>query len=334
LSRVRILTLLIALIALTATLAACGGGGSDDPQSVVDDATLQGVESANLGLTLDLDIEGRKDGQLAIEVSGPFQSEEGAELPELDIAATAKGSARGKPVDVDAGFTLLDGNKAFVGYEGTEYAVDSTTFNFVKSMAKQQGGGGSSELTVCQEAAAELQVSDFIEDVKGGESVEVDGTETTKVSGELNAAGALDAFDELLEEPACREQLEAAGSAPSPAELDSLRSTVGDAIKSAHVDLYVGGDDIVRRLAVKALIEPADESESKGVEKVDLDLDLNLSGVNEEQTITAPSQTKPLSALFLELGINPIELLGLLNGQGAGGIGGLLEGLDSLGGNR
>jgi hypothetical protein len=335
LSRVRILTLFTALIALTATLSACGGGGSDDPQSVVDEATLQGIESADLDLELDLDVQGKKGGPLAIEMSGPFQSEEDAELPEVAITATAKGKVDGEAVDFDAGFTLLDGNKAYIGYEGTEYAVDSTTFNFVKSMAKQQGGGDqSSELTVCQEAAAELKVSDFIEEVKGGESVDVGGTSTTKVSGDLNASGALDAFDELLEEPACREQLEAAGSAPSPAELDSARNTVGEAIKSAQVDLYVGDDDIVRRLVVKAVIEPADDSKSKGVEKVDLDLDLTLTGVNEEQTISAPSQTKPLSALFLKLGINPIELLGALNGQGAGGISGLLEGLDSLGGNR
>ena len=46
----------------------------------------------------------------------------------------------------------------------------------------------------------------------------------------------------------------------------------------------------------------------------------------------APQSSKPLSALFVKLGINPLELLGLLQGakgglNGPGGINELLEGI-------
>jgi hypothetical protein len=333
LSRARILTLFLALIALASAFAACGGGGSDSPQAVVDEATLQGVESGDLNLSLGIDVTGGKSGHIDVGVSGPFQKESDAELPEFDLTAAAKGSLGGEDIDFDGGFTLLGGNKAYVGYEGTEYEVDPTTFGFVKSMLKKQGGGGASEASACTDAVGKLKISDFIENLEEGGSADVGGTSTTKVSGDLNASAALDTISELVEDPACSKQLEAAGSLPSAAELDAAKGKVQDSVKDAHVDLYVGDDHIVRQITAKATIEPPAGSDNKGVKSVKLDLDLKLTGVNEEQTISAPKTSKPLSDLFLKLGINPIELLGAFEGQGAGGLGGLLEGLNSVGGS-
>jgi hypothetical protein len=334
LSRVRFFPVFIALIALASALAACGSGGSDDPQSVVDEATLQGVESGQVDLAVDVNTEGKQGGNVDVKLSGPFQSEEGAELPELALAFSVKGNMDGKKLDREGGFTLL-GNKAYVAYEGSNYEVDSTTFNFVKSMAKQQGGGQgqSNKLAACQEAASGLELGNLVENLKDDGSADVGGTSTTKVSGDLDARAAIEAFSKLIEDPACSAQLKAAGSLPSAAELDKAKSTVGDSVKSAHVDLYVGDDHIVRRIAAQVTIEPPKGSKD-GAKRVDLDLDLTLTGVNEEQTISAPSSAKPLSALFLKLGINPIELLDAFqNGGGVGSLGGLLEGLGDVGGS-
>ena len=332
-SRARILTLFLALIALASAFAACGGGSSDSPQTVVDEATLKGVESGDLNLSLGIDVTGSKSGHIDVGLSGPFQKESDAELPEFNLTAAAKGSLGGEDIDFDGGLTLLGGNKAYVGYEGTEYEVDPTTFSFVKSMLKKQGGGGASEASACTEAAGKLKISDFIENLKEDGSADVGGTSTTKVSGDLNASAALDTISELIEDPACSEQLKAAGPLPSAAELDAAKGTVQDSVKSTHVDLYVGDDHIVRQITAQATIEPPAGSDNKGVKSVKLDLDLKLTGVNEEQTISAPKTSKPLSDLFLKLGINPIELLGAFEGQGAGGLGGLLEGLNSVGGS-
>lgn len=331
-NRVRILSVFVALIALAATLAACGGGGSDDPQSVVEEATLKGVESGKLNLAVDVNVQGKKGGKVDVALSGPFQSESEAEYPELDLAFSSKGSLGGKDLNREGGFTLL-GNKAYVAYEGTEYEVDSTTFNFVKSILKQQSGeqGKSSEISACKEAVSELEISDFVENLKSDGSAGVGGTSTTKVSGDLDATSAIEAFSTLIEDPKCSEQLSAAGPLPSAAELDKAKSTVQDSLKSAHVDLYVGDDHIVRRIVAQATIEPPKSSKS-GAKKVELDLDLTLTGVNEEQTIAAPSNSKPLSDLFLKLGINPIELLGALQNGGSEGLGSLLEGLSEAGG--
>jgi hypothetical protein len=334
LNRARILSAFVALIALAATLAACGGGGSsDDPQSVVEEATLKGIESGKMNLAAEVSVQGKKGGKVDVSLSGPFQSEEEAEYPELDLAFSSKGSLGGKDLNREGGFTLL-GNKAYVAYEGTEYEVDSTTFNYVKSMLRGQGGeqGKSSEVTACKEAVSELELSDFVENLKSDGSAEVGGTSTTKVSGDLDPTAAVEAFSTLIEDPACSEQLSAAGPLPSAAELDKAKSTVQDSLKSAHVELYVGDDHILRRIVAQATIEPPKSSKS-GAKKVEVDLDLTLTGVNEEQTIAAPANAKPLSDLFVKLGINPIELLGALQGGGSEGIGSLLESLAEAGGN-
>jgi hypothetical protein len=334
LSRARTLSLFVALVALTAALAACGGGGgSDDPQAVVDEATLQGIESGKIDLSLDVNVKGEKSGSVDVSLSGPFQSESEAELPELDLSFVSKGALGGERLDREGGFTLL-GNKAYIAYEGTEYEVDSTTFNFVKSILKQQGGGQSqsNELAACQEVVSGVELADLVENLKDEGSAEVGGTSTTKVSGDLNAAGAAEVFGELTDDPACSEQLDSAGPLPSAAELDKAKSTVRNSVKSAHVELYVGDDDIVRRISATATIEPPKSSDASA-ERVELDLDLTLSGVNEEQTISTPSSAKPLSNLFLKLGINPIELLGAFqDGADAGDIGSLLEKLNDAGG--
>ncbi len=331
-SRARILSVFVALIALSAALAACGGGSSSDPQTVVEEATLKGIESGKLNLALDLNVEGKKGGKVEAALAGPFRGESGAEYPELDLTFSSKGSLGGKDLNREGGLTLL-GNKAYVGYEGTEYEVDATTFNFVKSMLKQGGGEGKgSEISACTEAAGELQLSDFVESLKSDGSAEVGGTSTTKVSGELDATAAVEAVSTLVEDPKCSEQLSAAGPLPSAAELDKAKSTVQSSLKSAHVDLYVGDDHIVRRIVAQATIEPPKTSKS-GAKRVEVDLDLTLTGVNEEQTISAPAASKPLSDLFLKLGINPIELLGQLQNGGSQGLGSLLERLGEAGGS-
>jgi hypothetical protein len=327
LSRFRTLTIFAALIASATALAACGGGSSDDPQTIVDEATLQGIESGKLDLSLGIDVKGEKGGHIAVDLSGPFQSEGEEELPELDLSATAKGSVGGESIDFEGGLTLLP-SKAFVEYSGTEYEVDPTTLSFVKSAIQRQTNKQSEageEASGCQETIGDLNVADFIENLSEEGSADVGGTSTTKVSGELDAPGAIEALTEVIEDPACSEQLSAAGRLPSGAELERAKGQVEDALKEAHVVLYVGDDHIVRRLAVDAAIEPPKGTGSEGAESVKLEFDLTLTGVNEGQTIAAPQSAKPLSDLFLKLGVNPIELAGALSGEG--GLEGLLEGL-------
>jgi hypothetical protein len=336
LSRHRFFSVLAAFAALAAAgvfLAACGGGGEESgesPEAVLDEATLEGIESADVDLSLELKAQGPEGGDVKVGLSGPFQGEGQSSLPQLDMEATAKGRYNGENIDFEGGIVLLP-NSAYVNYEGVEYEVDPTTFSFVEQTLKQaqrEGGAetGSAGVAACQEEFGGIEVGDFLDGGENEGGADVDGTSTTRVSGDLDVSGAIDAVLEVVESQACRTQLAAAGPLPTDGEIEDAKEEVGDSIKSARVDVYVGDDDIVREVSAQLTIAPP--GGGSGPKKVEVDLDLKLSGVNEEQTISAPEDAKPLSRLFVKLGVNPIELLGLLQGEGGGeGLGELFEGL-------
>jgi hypothetical protein len=333
LSRLRFLFTFAAVLALAVAFAACGGGSdksSENPQAVIDNATLRGIDSGDLDLSLGIKAEGKEGGNIDVSVSGPFQAGAKGDPPQLDMSASASGTVNGENVNFKGGLTLLP-NSAYVNYEGTEYEVDPTTYGFVEATiqeAQKQGGAEaeSGGVSGCQEAVADLKVADFVEGLKNEGSADVGGTSTTKVSGDLNVVGAIDTLVELAESPACKAQIGAAGPLPSKAEINKAKSEVTESLKSAHVDVYVGDDDIVREVAAQLAIEP--KNGGGGPKSVEIELDLKLTGVNEEQEISAPGKSKPLSDLFLKLNINPIELLNQLQGEGgAAGLGNLLEGL-------
>jgi hypothetical protein len=324
LSRTRILATLATLTALAAILAACGGSASGDPQETIENATLEGVSSGDVDVSLRIRSDGPNGGDLTVGLSGPFQSEGEESLPRLDLEVDAEGKdTKGEAVDTQAGLTVLS-DRAFVAYEGTEYEVDPTTFGFVKSALEQsqdEGGKDAGNPAACQEAAAGLKLTDFIEGAEDEGSADVDGTSTTKLSGELDVEAGIDTVIELTEDPACRTQLEAAGDALPLDELKDARDEVSTAVKQSHVEIYIGEDDIVRRVVAHFTISPKDR------ESVEVDLEATLNGVNEKQEISAPSDAKPLALLLRKLDINPLELLEA--GTSGEGFGDLLEGLGS-----
>jgi hypothetical protein len=324
LSRIRFFALFATLAALTVVFAACGGGGSDssneDPQKVVEKASLEGVKSGEFEMSLHVNAEGDEGGEVDVSLGGPFEAGAKGELPQAEVSVEAEGEAGGEDIDFEGGLTLLT-DRAFIAYEGTPYEVDPTTFGFLKSALEQaqQQEGSEADVTACQKAAEGIKFSQFADNLENEGSEDVDGTSTTKVSGDLNVSGAINALIQLTEDPACSSQLEAAGPLPLN-ELEEAKGELSKAIKKSHVEIAVGDDDIVRKFAMELTVEPP---QAKG-EKVELEMEVTLSGVNEEQSFEKPSNAKPLEALFKQLGVNPLELL---EAGGSEGIGGLLEGL-------
>jgi hypothetical protein len=329
LSRKRTFALLAAFAALAALLSACGGGGggsSDDPQQVIENATFEGVESGTVDLTMNIKSEGEHGGNMKVDLTGPFQSTGKESLPELALELKANGVANGENVDFEGGLTVL-GDRAYVGFDGTNYEVDPTTFGFVKSSiekgeqeGEKESAGG--EVTACQKAATSMNLEEFVDSLENEGGDEVEGVKTIKLSGDLDPKGAVDAIIRLLETPACSSELEQAGQFP----LDEIKNEAGEitgAIKKAHADIYVGEDDhIVRKVAADLTVEPKGSGE-----KVQVEFDFTLGQVNEQQTIKPPANAEPLEKLFGQLGINPLELLGMMEGGGTDNLGGLLEGI-------
>jgi hypothetical protein len=332
-SRARVFLAFIALAGLATVFAACGsssgGSSEEEPQAVLKDATFEGIESADLELKLGINVSGQKGGNVKADVSGPFQSLGKGKYPELDLTAHVEGSVEGNNFDKEGGLVLVP-NKAAVSYEGESYEVDPTTFSFIESAINQANAQGETPTEAsagCQKVAAGLKIGDFVENLTNEGGSDVGGTETTKVSGDLDVPGAIAQILKLAENPACSSSLESAGPLPL-SQLDEAKGEVEKALKSAHVDVYVGEDNIVRRVTAEFSIEPPGAGE-----KVEIELDLTLNGVNEEQEIEVPSGGKPLSALFQKLGVNPIELLqGIQSGEGLGLEGLLNEAIGGAGG--
>jgi hypothetical protein len=318
LSRTRFLFASAMLVVLAAAFAACGSSDNSDasPDSVLESATLKGIESGELDATMNVSAPGKEGGNFELTVSGPFESVEGGSTPQLDLTAQATGKVEGEDVDFDGGIVLLP-NSAYIGYDGANYEVDPTTFSFIESAieeSKEQGEGESGGAEACEEAAEELAVEDFADNLANEGEADVDGTATTKISGDLDVSGAIDNVIELFENPACSSQLSGAPSTPSTEELREAQDEARKAIKSAKVDVYVGDDDIIRRVTADLTIEPQDSGE--GPDSATVEIDVSLSGVNEEQEITPPGSAKPLDQLFKKLGVNPLDLLGALQGEG------------------
>lgn len=320
-SRFRIFVLFATLAAMAAVFAACGGGddgSSDNPQTVIEDASLEGVTSGDIDLSLDVNAEGKEGGDVEVHLSGPFEAPAAkGDLPQLDMTAEVKGAARGEDLDFDGGVTFMK-DLGFVNYEGTDYEIDPTTFGILQAtieQSQQQEGAESGDITACQKAAEGIKFSQFADNLKNEGEADVEGTSTTKVSGELNVSGGADALIQLSEDPVCSSQLESAGL--SLKELEEAKSELSKTVKKAHIDLYVGDDDIVRKVAAELTVVPPD---APG-EKVEVALELTLTGVNEEQTFSPPPNPKPLEGLIKKLDIEPLELLEATEG----GLGSLLE---------
>lgn len=321
--RFRLALAVVAALALAMALVACGSGSGSDregekPQEILNEATLQGIESGSIDLSADVISPGKEGGDLKISISGPFQAEEAeGDLPQLDITGKVNGSVNGGKIDFEGGAVLLP-NSAYVNFDGTEYEVDPSTFSFVESILRpeKRAGGKKASGTACGEAAGKLQVGDFLEGGRNEGSADVAGTETTKVSGDLDVSAAIDALLEVAEDPTCKSQLSAAGQFIPPAsEIRAAKDELSNGVKRAHVDVYVGDDNIVRRVA--AQLEVESDGKGSGPNSAKIDFDMQLTGVNEEQEISAPRNAKPLSDLFLKLGVNPLELFFVLNGEGS-----------------
>jgi hypothetical protein len=325
-NRRRVLALLATALAIAGGLVACGGSGGS--RQIVDEATLSGVESGKLDLSLGIDTKGSKGGHVDVGLSGPFERGDGVQATKLDLTGTAKGTVNGKKVDFEGGLTLLGGSKSYVEFEGTDYKVDSTTFGFVNSAI-----GESEEVSSCREALSERKLSEFIANPVEEGTVDVGGTSTTKVSGDVDPEALNEALNEANEDALCAEQMRAIPGARASLEAfeespEGAQGTVSD----AHITLYVGDDHIVRRLQAKVTLEPPAGKAPKGVGSAEFDVDLTLADVNEPQKIAAPQGAKPLTALFIKLGINPVELLGVVQGGvTGGGLSALLERLVEAG---
>lgn len=309
--RTRAIVALLMVVLAALTLAACGGddgdggdggGGGDaaDARTILDE-TFSGakdVRSADVTLRLTLAEVGGGES-FTIGVGGPFQTEGGRELPEFDMELDADLGAQGQ---FRAGLVSVD-ERLFVEWMDTTYSVPGELLDQARSSLDEQTGrdrGQSLE-------AYGIDPQSWIDDPEVVGQEDVGGTETDHVRGTLNVTAFLDSVDKLLAE-VDRQGLAAASGQDVPERIPADdRAEIERAVRNATVDVWSGSDDrMLRKLQVDLDVEP--ENERGG----NVDFVLQFDGVNEPQSITAPSNARPIDEL---LG----QFQGLLGGTDLGG---------------
>jgi hypothetical protein len=297
--------LLMLLVALSLGLVAgCGGDDNDDDgaDAGADVDTLleqtfsssKDIDSGKLDVSLRASGAGL-DNAIQADLSGPFQSEGDKQLPLVALSASLEGSGQ----SFEAGVTNT-GEKGFVNFQGTDYEVSGPVYQQFKAAYEQTAADQQGQSL----ASLGIDPRKWLANAKNAGSADVGGTETMKITGDVDVAKLLDDVNAALQK---LRSLGLQGSDQLPEQLTpAQKQQAVDAIKDINVEIYTGADDtILRRLLVTMTLQAPEQ------DAVDVELDISLLEVNEDQEIPEPSDAKPFSELAEQLG-----------GLGLGGLGG------------
>lgn len=310
-ARALVALLLVALAALT--LAACGGdddGGGGGSGDTADARTLlretfsgtKDVRSGRVALGVRLAETGGE--AMSVGIAGPFENVGGDAYPKFDIALDARLGAQGS---FSAGLVSTS-DRLFVELEGNAYEIPA---EFLDTAREQNEGRRFS--------IPDLDPQSWIDNPEVVGQEEVGGAQTEHISGDVNVSALLDSIDSVLGELG-RQGLSSVTSGQLPTSIPAdTRAEIERTVKDPRVDVWTGSDDkTLRKLEVTLGIEPARASERGG----DVAFVLELSDLNEPQTIEPPANVRPVDELIAGLG-------SLLGSSGLGSSGsGSAEGLD------
>jgi hypothetical protein len=305
----RLLTLL--LVPLIGLLAACGSESgqtastSSDTSQLLRDtfANLSKLKSADVNVALELQSPSAQGGPVTAQITGPFATTGAGKLPRFAFAATL--SAAGHSQRLGATWT---GEKAFITVQNTPYAVSDL-------VARQFAAGYQQALRSNQAKQAKgglllsslgIDFTKWLKNAHNAGTSQVGDAQAVQITGQADIPQMVDDLARITQ------RTQSLGLNAAPRQLTAQqRRQVEQAIKSVDVQIYTGTQDrILRRLVVHAVLhEPQSQGDST------LDLNLQLTKVNQDQQISAPANPKPFSEL--------LKVTGALNG---GGLSGLLGG--------
>ncbi len=149
------------------------------------------------------------------------------------------------------------------------------------------------------------------------------GTTTTHISGDANIEKILDDIGNIASSVPS-----AASSGFDPSQLGLVSGAVSD----ASIDVYSGTEDsVLRKLEANLTIDPsALGAPSEQIGEITISFAVEIDGLNEEQTISAPENPKPIADLLQSSGLDLGALGGLGGVSGSGGSGGAAGGGEYL----
>ena len=289
---------IFALLALSVVgLAACGGGSSSDAdaQSLLK-ATFgpdHSVKSGKLDVALNLDAKGIKTltGPISLKLSGPFQTTGKGKLPQVDLALELTGAG----TSFSAG-AVSTGDKGFLELQGQAFAVDDATFAKFKTGYEQAAAKSGSSSGNPSLASLGVDPLRWLKDPKVAGTEQAGGADSYHITAGVDVSAFLDDVSTLLGKAG---SLSKGTNVPSSLS-DQQRKDIEASITDAKLDLWTGKDDkTLRRLKLDIGIDvpQAIRSRAGGLAGGRLTFDLTINALNEDQTITAPKNARPLADL-------------------------------------
>jgi hypothetical protein len=263
----------------------------------------QKVESGRFSIRLSAqDFEGvpQLDGA-SIEVGGRFQGQGTKEMPKFDIDIDI--AAPGERLRVGA---ISLGDEGFLTHGEEAYAVPDSVMGTIADARTEIAGFASEPQPKL--SVGGFDVGGWVTDPKVVGTETMDGVEVTHVAGKLDPSRFVDGLS----------QLGPGSNLPEGDYLDGIaknKAMLERVIGEPKVDVYVGEDRVLRRLAVAADLNLAAAGEGAGgARDGKVLLDVRLSEVNEPQTIASPGAPRdvPLQQAFERVeAINAANMMGV-----------------------
>ena len=317
---------LVAVASGAVGLAGCGGsdggtasgGSSTDAKTLLVSTFQPSTDGSKIKSgTIEIKISGKLTGSTALDGTADAkiainQAKDG-ELPEFKADVSVDGQQKGgQKFQLKAGGTYID-NRFYVNYDGDDYDVGEelskrAVSSMQQSIKQSTGKQGDQQLL----GQLGLNPESWLTDPKVDGDEQIGGVDTYKITGAVDLKALVpDVLD------AARKAQSLAGTSATGQKVPTVTSAqldkVAKQIKKLDVTIWTGKDDhILRQLSVDTTIGDTDSKDS-----LDGTLQLTLTGVNEKQDISAPSDTKPITDLMPKLGGLFNAASGLTGGTGA-----------------
>jgi len=331
---------LFTAIALTtaAVVAGCGGGASKHSAGTAGSAastagsaaahelllqTFDGHHGVSSGvITLDLRLlpsgSSTIKGPIELAFGGPFMNKGAGKLPESDftISISAEGHVGALQV------ISVDG-KGYITVSGQSYKLPASSYKSLESGFGSLASSGTGSGSGSSSAFSKLGIKPLALLVRPqivGKAT-VNGVATTRIHAELDATAMLQDFSRLLGKAG---SLGVSGASSLPQSISaSTQRSIANALGSPSFNLWTGtADKLIRKLTVSAVVPVTGTTRTElgGMHSATVTLGFGYSRVNQPQTITAPTSTKPYSVFRREFSavLSEIES-GLISGSGGSG---------------
>jgi hypothetical protein len=206
------------------------------------------------------DVELRVSGgaeSARVDLMGAFERGAANDVPAIDLDAKIDASGR----SLAGGFVAVE-EKAYFTRGGDAWQLPPEAWEpVVQAVAGETAAPA-------QAPAFELHPETWIRDAETVGQEELDGVETTHVSASVDV--------EALARDLTQVAAGAAASLPPPGRVTKL-------VERAELDVWVGSDQVLRRLTARVGLD----APRSGV-----DLEVDLTGVNEPQNIQAPANVR------------------------------------------